>query len=73
MTHITYDPDADAVYIRIGNGKIDSQADAGSLTYDLDKEGRIIGIEILSASSTLAPGSWQTANRPGSSRVEAAE
>ena len=73
MIDMTYDPEADAAYITLGRGKIDASEDAGPFTYDVDAEGRIIGIEILSASKVLAPGAWQKARRPGSSGAEAAE
>jgi uncharacterized protein YuzE len=36
----------------------------GRFVYDLDAEGHIVGIEILSASKMLAPGDWQKARRP---------
>jgi uncharacterized protein YuzE len=39
----------------------------------VDIEGRIIGIEILSASKVLAPGEWQAARLPGRTRPHAAE
>ena len=74
MTDMTYDPAADAIYIYVGAGtKIDHQEEAGPFIYDVDTEGRIVGIEILSASKVLAPGDWQNARRPGATRGEAAE
>jgi hypothetical protein len=39
----------------------------------LDSDGRVLGIEILSASKVLAPGEWQNARRPGEARFDAAE
>lgn len=65
MTDMTYDPAADAIYIYLGAGEIDHQEGADPLIYDVDTQGRIIGIEILSASKVLAPGDWQNARRPG--------
>jgi uncharacterized protein YuzE len=48
---IHYSPEADALYIRLKETDI---ADTNELTYDIildyDKDGNIIGIEILSAS-----------------------
>jgi uncharacterized protein YuzE len=38
--------------------------EAGPFIYDVDTEGRIIGIEILSCSKVLAPGEWQKARMP---------
>ncbi len=64
MIDMTYDPEADAIYIYIGaSRKIDHTDEAGPFTYDVDTEGRIVGIEILSAGKVLAPGDWQNARR----------
>jgi uncharacterized protein YuzE len=73
MTDITYDAEADAVYIAIGRGKVDRTEQAGPFIYDVDAEGRVVGIEILSASEVLAPGDWKKARSPGEARVSAAE
>ena len=73
MTDITHDPQADAVYIYVGNGKVDRTAEAGPLIYDMDSEGRIVGIEIPSASKVLAPGDWKNARRPTAENIDAAE
>jgi uncharacterized protein YuzE len=73
MTDMTYDPEADAVYIRVGRGEIDRQEEAGPFIYDVDADGRVIGIEILSASRVLAPGDWQKArpqfHHPGTPKL----
>jgi uncharacterized protein YuzE len=73
MTDITYDPEADAVYIAVGRGKVERTEEAGPFIYDVDAEGRIVGIEILSTSKVLAPGDWKKAHPPGEARVNAAE
>jgi uncharacterized protein YuzE len=77
MTAMTYDPEADAIYIHVGHvgasRKIDRTEEAGPFIYDVDSEGRIVGIEILSASKVLAPGDWQKAPRPQATSVDAAE
>ena len=73
MTDMTYDPEADAVYIRIGQGKFDRTEEAGPFIYDVDADGRILGIEILFVSQTLAPGNWQKAPLPGERSADAAE
>ncbi len=73
MTDVTYDPEADAVYIYVGDGKINRQEEAGPFVYDMDSEGRIVGIEILSASRVLAPGDWKNARRPNAESADAAE
>jgi uncharacterized protein YuzE len=61
MTDITYDAEADAVYITVGDSKIDRTEEAGPFIYDVDANGLVIGIEILSASKVLAPGDWKKA------------
>ena len=73
MTDITYDREADAVYIAVGHGKIDRTEETGPFTYDVDAEGHIVAIEILSASKVLAPGDWKKAGPPGPARASAAE
>jgi uncharacterized protein YuzE len=61
MTNISYDADADAVYITVGDATIDRTEEAGPFIYDVDAAGQIVGIEILSASKTLTPGDWKKA------------
>jgi uncharacterized protein YuzE len=73
MIDITYDSEADAVYVLLAHAKVDRTEEAGPFIYDLDAEGRISGIEILSASKVLAPGDWQNAHRPGAKSADAAE
>jgi uncharacterized protein YuzE len=73
MTYVTYDAEADAVYITIGGGKVDRTEETGPFIYDVDAAGRIVGIEILSASKVLAPGYWKKARAPGNTRVGATE
>jgi uncharacterized protein YuzE len=73
MTDITYDAEADGVYITVGRGKVERTEETGPFIYDVDAEGHIVGIEILSASKVLAPGDWKKANAPGEARVSAAE
>ncbi|WP_455407148.1 DUF2283 domain-containing protein [Rhodopseudomonas parapalustris] len=70
---MTYYPEADAVYIRVGTGEIESTEEAGPFIYDVDRDGRVLGIEILTASKTLARGDWQNARLPGKARFNAAE
>jgi uncharacterized protein YuzE len=64
MTEVTYDPDADAVHIAIGPGKVARRRKNGPFVYDSDADGHIVGFEIRSASKVLAPGDWQKARRP---------
>ena len=73
MIDMTYDPEADAVYIHVGRGSIDHQEENGPFICDVDTEGRVLGIEILAASKVLAPGNWQHARRPDRRSIDAAE
>ena len=73
MIDMTYDPEADAAYFTVACGTIDHTQETGPFLYDVDEAGRILGIEILSASKVLAPGPWQSARLPGPSRSDAAE
>ena len=51
---ITYDPEADALYIRLREVELaDSMDVEEGVTVDLDNEGHIAGIEILDASKRL--------------------
>lgn len=72
MTDITYDPEADAVYIYLGQGPIERTEETGPFIYDVDSGDRIVGIEILNASKFIAPGDWQKARFPGTKAVGAA-
>ena len=51
---ITYDKDADAMYIKLLEGKFASNKEIDRNTIlDLDEEGNILGIEILDASKRM--------------------
>ncbi len=73
MIDMTYDPEADAAYIYLGKGKVAETTEAGPFIYDVDAQGRVLGIEILHASTVLAPGDWQRARLPGTKAADAAE
>jgi uncharacterized protein YuzE len=73
MTDITYDAEADAVYITVSGGKVERTEETGPFIYDVDANGLIVGIEILSASKILAPGDWKKAGPPKAAQVSAAE
>jgi uncharacterized protein YuzE len=73
MIDMTYDPEADAVYMYLGRGKVARTEEAGPFIYDLDDGGRVLGIEILAASKVLAPGEWQSARLPDGTKFNAAE
>ena len=75
---VTYDPQTDAGYIYLreidsGGAKhtvpldeLESDVEAvGSLILDFDEEGRLIGIEALSASEVLPPEILRDAEPPG--------
>ncbi len=52
---IQYDNVADAMYIYLKKGKVAKTAKmAGRLLVDLDRSGKVIGIEILNASTQMA-------------------
>jgi uncharacterized protein YuzE len=54
MVQVEYDKKADAMYIWIRKAKYDiSEELAENVILDLDKNGRIIGIEVLGASKNL--------------------
>lgn len=51
--HITYDKEADAAYISLQDDKVHTSVEADNNTViDYDKEGRVVGIEILDASTS---------------------
>ena len=53
---ITYDPEADALCIRLREVELaDSMDVEEGVTVDLDNEGHIAGIEILDASQRMTP------------------
>ena len=54
MVRVEYDQKADAMYIWLRKAKYDiSEELAENVIIDLDKNGRIIGIEVLDASKNL--------------------
>jgi uncharacterized protein YuzE len=63
---MTYDPEADALYICLAEGVIPVEAAEVShgVVLDLADDGRIVGVEIMPASLTLAPGAWRSAPLP---------
>jgi uncharacterized protein YuzE len=55
MVQVEYDQKADAMYIHLRKAKYDvSEELAENVILDLDKNGKIIGIEILEASKNLS-------------------
>jgi uncharacterized protein YuzE len=58
---ITYDPEADALYIELRRVQaFDSVDIEEGVTADLDAEGHIIGLEVLDASERLSPAELKT-------------
>ena len=55
MVQVEYDQKADAMYIWLRKAKYDiSEELSENVVIDLDKSGRIIGIEVLDASKNLS-------------------
>ncbi len=53
---VRYDPEADALYLEFRDGVAMDNVDlAPGVTADLDRRGRVLGIEILHASRHLRP------------------
>ncbi len=51
---IDYDPEADAIYVRLRDGEVDDTLEAGKYVYvDVDSEGVPLGLEILFAGRML--------------------
>ncbi|MBI4299752.1 MAG: DUF2283 domain-containing protein [Chloroflexi bacterium] len=51
---ITYDPEADALYIELREARpADSIDIEGGVTADLDSKGHIVGLEVLDASKRM--------------------
>ncbi|EAZ93104.1 DUF2283 domain-containing protein [Crocosphaera chwakensis] len=64
MKKITYDPDADAAYIRLRDSKIiDSETIGEGVICDYDENEQIVGIEILSVKKRT-PEEIKTINIP---------
>jgi len=52
---IDYDPQADAIYVRLRPGEVDDTVAVGKYIYaDLDQEGVPLGLEILFAGKILS-------------------
>lgn len=74
MIDMTYDPEADAAYIYIARGTVCSTEEAGPFVYDLDSDGKILGIELIGASQLLSGDEWRRNVRlPGAEQTSAAE
>ena len=60
--------------VRLAEGQYyESEEVHPGFTLDFDKDGRVLGFEVLPASQVLAPGAWSEAVQSGMERLEAAE
>lgn len=58
----SYDAEADALYVRFSDGRIDgSQEVAPGIVLDFDENDRLVGLEVLNASVKMAEGSLPVA------------
>lgn len=64
--HTTYDPEADAVSIRLSDERPyeGAEVEPGVIVH-FAKDGRVVGLEFLPASKVLSPGAWSKAPLPG--------
>lgn len=52
--HVQYDPSVDAMYIRLTDGKYEESIEAQpGVLLDVDKNGVVVGIELLSVSERI--------------------
>ena len=53
---IEFDPVADALYVKLGEGKVaESEAVQPGVILDFDESGKVVGVEILSVSKMENP------------------
>ena len=53
---VTYDPEANAAYIRFSPEKVEeSEEVSAGIVLDYDADGRIVGMEVLDARTHLSP------------------
>jgi uncharacterized protein YuzE len=51
---VTYDPETDTLRVQFGHGPIDeSDEDKPGIILDYDKDGNVVGLEILDASKRM--------------------
>ncbi len=54
--NIEYDPDIDALYVRLTDRKIiDSEEVQPGIVLDFDETGKVVGVEVLNASKRESP------------------
>lgn len=59
MSTTTYDPEADAAYVRLAPAGVrvaDTREVEPGIVLDLDAEGRLVGIEVLNVTARVAAG-----------------
>lgn len=63
---MTYDPEADAVYIRLAEGvrPVEGEEVSPGIVLDFAEDGKVVGIEFMPASLVLASGPWRSAPMP---------
>lgn len=70
---VTYDSEADSAYIQLGKLDVggvaytyitEPEIETGMINLDFDREGRLLGIEVLSASRSLPQELHASATRP---------
>ena len=53
--NLTYDPNADAVYVRLSeHPPVESEEIAPGIVFDFDADNRLVGIEVLNAKTRVA-------------------
>jgi len=53
---VAYDPEADAAYIRFSAGKVEESEEVSpGIVLDYDRDGHIVGMEVLHARRQLPP------------------
>lgn len=58
---IDYDLRADTVYIQFREGEVEDTLEVGKHIFvDVDKDGNLLGIEVLFVSRQFAPEDWMT-------------
>ena len=65
---MTYDPDADALYIRLSDERPVEGADAGPFVLDYNANQQVVDLELLSASKVLAPSDWSRSPLPAAGK-----
>lgn len=62
---ITYDPEADALYIRFVEGTVTTKHLAEGIAADFDAEGHLAGLEVLDAAKRFNPSTLKKVTERG--------